>query len=221
MTEVEWLACEDPKLMLAHLKGKISGRKVRLLSCACTRRVWNFVSDERLKKALDNLERVADNPRLEKLRIEAGKLASSFRQQHYDEPGKEEEISIAAELWKGSQKTIWRVGAACGEGAAAAFAWAGVNEFDKRQQMERKNQTILLRDIFPFHPITLDPSWLTSTVVALAQQMYESRDFSAMPILSDALQDAGCSNDAILDHCRGPGPHTRGCWVVDGCLSRA
>jgi hypothetical protein len=45
--------------------------------------------------------------------------------------------------------------------------------------------------------------------------MYEARDFSAMPILADALQDAGCDNDDILDHCRGPGPHVRGCWVVD------
>jgi hypothetical protein len=52
----------------------------------------------------------------------------------------------------------------------------------------------LLRDIFPFRPITLSPSWLTSTVVSLAQQMYDSRDFNAMPILADALQDAGCDN---------------------------
>ena len=59
------------------------------------------------------------------------------------------------------------------------------------------------------------PSWLTTVVVPLAQQMYESRDFSTMPILADALQDAGCANADVLDHCRGPGPHVRGCWVVD------
>ena len=53
-----------------------------------------------------------------------------------------------------------------------------------------------------------------------AQQMYESRDFSAMPILADALQDAGCDNADILDHCRGPGPHVRGCWVVDLVLGK-
>jgi hypothetical protein len=72
------------------------------------------------------------------------------------------------------------------------------------------NQAHLLRDIFPFHPITLSPSWLTSTVLALAHQMYDTRDFSAMSILADALQDASCDNEAILNHCRGPGTHTRG-----------
>jgi hypothetical protein len=50
--------------------------------------------------------------------------------------------------------------------------------------------------------------------------MYESREFGAMPILADALQDAGCNNDAILNHCREPGEHVRGCWVVDLVLGR-
>ncbi|WP_246523278.1 hypothetical protein [Gemmata palustris] len=78
------------------------------------------------------------------------------------------------------------------------------------------------RDIFgnPFRPVVFSPSWRTSTVVALASQMYESRDFSAMPILADALQDAGCDSADILDHCRGPGPHVRGCWVVDLVLGK-
>ncbi len=67
-----------------------------------------------------------------------------------------------------------------------------------------------------------DPSWRTSTVVALAQQMYESRDFSAMPMLADALQDAGCDNDDILMHCRDAnGVHVRGCWVVDLVLGKS
>ena len=79
-----------------------------------------------------------------------------------------------------------------------------------------------LRDIFgnPFRPVTFDPNWRTSTAVALAAQMYDSRDFSTMPILADALQDAGCENADILDHCRGAGPHVRGCWVVDLVLGK-
>ncbi|MCE9565270.1 MAG: hypothetical protein K8U57_24825 [Planctomycetes bacterium] len=74
-----------------------------------------------------------------------------------------------------------------------------------------------LHDIFgnPFRPVSVNPEWRTSTAVAIAQGMYESRDFSAMPILADALQDAGCENDDILAHCRGNSPHVRGCWVVD------
>ena len=75
-----------------------------------------------------------------------------------------------------------------------------------------RSEERLLRCVFgnPFRPVIADPSWLTSTVVALARQMYESRDFSAMPILADALMDAGCGNAEVLDHCRGEGPHVRG-----------
>jgi hypothetical protein len=79
-----------------------------------------------------------------------------------------------------------------------------------------------LRDIFgnPYRPVTFSPSWRTDTAVALARTVYEARDFSAMPILADALQDAGCDSADILDHCRGPGPHVRGCWVVDLVLGK-
>ena len=72
----------------------------------------------------------------------------------------------------------------------------------------------------PRRPVAIDSGWRTSTVLALARGMYESRDFGAMPILADALQDAGCDSDDILNHCRGPGPHVRGCWVVDLVLGK-
>ncbi|MCE9560805.1 MAG: hypothetical protein K8U57_01995 [Planctomycetes bacterium] len=87
---------------------------------------------------------------------------------------------------------------------------------------EEGAQSTVLRDILgnPFHPVIVVPMWLTSTVVVLARQMYESRDFSAMPILADALQDAGCDNDDVLNHCRNPGSHVRGCWVIDLLLGK-
>lgn len=87
---------------------------------------------------------------------------------------------------------------------------------------EWKVQGDLFRDIFgnPFRPVTLDPEWLTSTVTALARHMYDSLDFTAMPILADALEEVGCENADILSHCRGPGPHVRGCWVVDLVLGK-
>ncbi|MCE9564442.1 MAG: hypothetical protein K8U57_20585 [Planctomycetes bacterium] len=80
----------------------------------------------------------------------------------------------------------------------------------------------LFSDIFgnPFSSMAFAPQWRTSTATAIAQQMYDSRDFSAMPILADALQDAGCDSADILDHCRGDGPHVRGCWVVDQVLGK-
>jgi hypothetical protein len=75
----------------------------------------------------------------------------------------------------------------------------------------------LLRDIFgnPFRPVTFVPAWRTSATVGLARSMYDARDFAAMPVLADALEEAGCDSADVLAHCRGPGPHVRGCWVVD------
>ncbi len=75
----------------------------------------------------------------------------------------------------------------------------------------------LIRCVFgnPFRSVAFAPAWRTDTAVALAAQMYDSRDFSAMPILADAIQDAGCDNEDILSHCREANqPHVRGCWVV-------
>jgi hypothetical protein len=70
------------------------------------------------------------------------------------------------------------------------------------------------------HPVTLDPFWLTSTVLALAAGIYSDRAFDRLPILADALEDAGCGHADILAHCRGDGPHARGCWVVDLVLGK-
>jgi hypothetical protein len=83
-------------------------------------------------------------------------------------------------------------------------------------------QCQLIREIFgnPFRPVSLNPAWLTSDVRTIAAQMYESRDFGAMPILADALEDAGCDNVNVLDHCREPGEHVRGCWVIDIILKK-
>ncbi len=72
----------------------------------------------------------------------------------------------------------------------------------------------------PYHPVAFSPEWRTGIVVALARQMYDSQDFSVMPILADALQDAGCDNEEILSHCCNTSlMHVRGCWVVDLALA--
>ena len=73
----------------------------------------------------------------------------------------------------------------------------------------------------PFRPVTFDASWHTSTVVALAEGIYADRAFDQLPILADALEDAGCGHPDVLAHCRGDGPHARGCWVVDLVLGKA
>ena len=108
------------------------------------------------------------------------------------------------------------------ESAAAAHASKSRPDWDRGRDQETVSQIGLARDIFgnPFRSVAFDPVWRSDTAVSLARHMYESRDFSAMPILADALQDAGCDNADILDHCRGPGPHVRGCWVVDLVLGK-
>jgi hypothetical protein len=86
---------------------------------------------------------------------------------------------------------------------------------------EKAAQAALLRDILgplPFRPVTVSPSWLSGnggTVAKLAAAIYEERRFADLPILADALEDAGCTDAAVLAHCRGPGEHVRGCWAVD------
>jgi len=93
---------------------------------------------------------------------------------------------------------------------------------DRKEGAERAARARLVKDIFgnPFRPVAVDRSWLTSTVVSLAQGIYADRAFDRLPILADALQDAGCENADVLGHCRGPGPHVRGCWVVDLLLGK-
>jgi hypothetical protein len=90
----------------------------------------------------------------------------------------------------------------------------------QRERDEESAQCRLYHDVFgyPFVAVEFEPEWRTSAALALARQMYETRDFTGMPILADALQDAGCDHDEVLDHCRGNGEHVRGCWVVDHVL---
>src|SRR5262249_37771659 len=88
--------------------------------------------------------------------------------------------------------------------------------------VEAVAQCALMHDIFgnPFRPTAVDPDWLTSTVALLARGIYEERAFDRMPILADALQDAGCDSDDLLTHLRGSGPHVRGCWALDLVLGK-
>lgn len=72
----------------------------------------------------------------------------------------------------------------------------------------------------PMRPAECDPAWLTADVSELAAHIYEARAFELLPVLSDALIEAGCDDSHILGHCRGGGPHARGCWVVDLVLGK-
>jgi hypothetical protein len=87
---------------------------------------------------------------------------------------------------------------------------------------EERIVAAIIRDVVgnPFRPVAVDPFWLTPSVVAVAQSIYEDRRFEDMPILADALEEAGCHDADILAHCRSEGPHFRGCWAVDLLLGK-
>jgi hypothetical protein len=83
-----------------------------------------------------------------------------------------------------------------------------------------------IRDVFgnPFRPVLIARSWLVcnaSAVLGIARHIYEEKCFADMPILADALEDAGCSNTDILDHCRSEKEHVRGCWLLDLLLAKS
>ena len=110
--------------------------------------------------------------------------------------------------------------------AATAVGWAvRLASYAPDRGAEPAVQARLLRDLFgdPFRPVPVDPGWAawnSATIPKLAQAIYEERRFADLPILADALEDAGCTNQDILSHCRGPGPHVRGCWAVDLVLGK-
>jgi len=107
--------------------------------------------------------------------------------------------------------------------ASMTVAYEGATSLHFRRQPPQSCFEALVRDIFgnPFRPMAFDPAWRTDTAVALARQMYDSREFGAMPILADALQDAGCEDEQVLNHCRDANQvHVRGCWVCDLVLGK-
>ena len=105
---------------------------------------------------------------------------------------------------------------------ALSNVMGAIVEGSRKKRVEVAAQLDLLRDVFgnPFRQVGFNPTWRTEAVVRLASGMYESRDFVPTPVLADALEDAGCTDPDILAHCRGSGPHARGCWVVDLVLEK-
>jgi hypothetical protein len=211
MTEQEWLQTTDPQPMLEFLRGTASERKFRLFSVACCRRIWHFLRDERSKEMVEVVEQFADGNNDQAAMEKARKAAWAARIAF---PSRAARAACAAS--SNSWETAWAAGLAM-----------KIHGGEKHWDAERQAQTELIRDIIgplPFRSITLDPAWLTwhgSLLVSMAQQMYDSRDFSDMLVLADALEEAGCHDQEILGHCRQSGEHVRGCWLVDSLLGKS
>jgi hypothetical protein len=232
MTEEEWCRCAVPAELITALGLEVSKRKLLLLACACCYRAWALITDRRGQDVLTAAEQFADGlidaDRLA-IRVRASenikqKMGDSYAQFAASAAcyfaalrGKDNVVSALEYVVAAKQYGL-------AEAAGMTPSDSGFESLIKPVEAdELAQQTARIRDIFgnPFRPVTFSPSWRTDPAVALAQQMYDSRDFGAMPILADALQDAGCDSEDILSHCRDTNAtHVRGCWVVDMVLSK-
>jgi hypothetical protein len=229
MTEADWLTSTGLDAMLYHLRLKASkrDRKLRLFACALIRMfMWQFLTDERSRRVVEVSERYGDGMVTQEELVTARRAAQAASR------------SIEESQGGGGQRASWAAGLAAmvapAKGAEAAHIWAAGAQFASggldattkvRNRVDRRLCDVL-RDLFgnPFRSAAVDPSWLTwngSTVVTLAQGIYNELAFDRLPVLADALEDAGCDNADILNHCRQPGEHVRGCWVVDLLTGRS
>jgi hypothetical protein len=229
MTEAEWRESVDPEAMLETLRGRRLDRKLRLFMVACCRRVWHdfAISEEDWgrQEAVEVAERYADGLADDEELSDAfgdltdgsphrgGDCCSNAAVGEFDEPDAAVEWSIIAVQ----------------EAAHRALA----EDYDRSKEIkeaERAAQAELLRCIVgnPSRPVTFAAAWRTETVTSLAQAVDETRDLPSgtfdpvrMAVLADALEETGCADETILSHLRSPGPHVRGCWVMDLILGKS
>jgi hypothetical protein len=214
MTEIEWESGTDPAAMLDLLRGKASDRKLRLFAAASFARLAALLPDPRQQRGIEVLEQLAEG---------AFTLAECRR------VTTEVRHAIPPDDWvAGMPPTdhlhyialmLYREFRSSSIATHAVQATAGLADGHREQH----EQVRLMRCIFgnPFCPVTVKPQWLTSIAVSLARTIYEERAFDRLPILADALEDAGCDESELLAHCRCEGPHIRGCWVVDAMLGKS
>lgn len=213
MTESDWLSCLDPTAMLEFARERgVADRKVRLFAVACGRDIWHSLRRRSSRTAVEVGERFADGLAGEDEVVAAWQAVTG-----YSSPGLGDRFRKFVESRAAGAAACWALARPAFPGLTVERA-VQVHPADRRRAATER-YCALVRDIVnPFLQALFDPSWLSSSVLALARSMYDSRDFTAMPILADALQDAGCEDAEVLGHCRGDGAHVRGCWVVDGVL---
>jgi hypothetical protein len=251
MSEAEWLEVNDSRPMLAFLKGKASDRKLRLVACASCRRFWDDIEKPVHRQKITTAEKYADGAITEKKYLKVCPANAPTQPRNRRTLGELLFFATNALGWPDSEQPYldidesgqvisrpWETGEYMVRYtlratmlAAEVIATrnvgpgveAGTRLFKQARQVEYVSQAHLLRDIIrnPFRPVSLDPSWLTSTVVSLATGIYADSAFDRSPILADALQDSGCQNDELLNHHRGPGPHCKGCWALDLLLGKS
>jgi len=221
MDEKQWDAePEFASSMVAELvklpvaRTKAGRRKLRLFACGCCRMIWHHQMDDELRGALCVAEKVADGEATETELFQTRSAMWARCGDEYDPRTATDEQTAARAVNAASY-------------VPASHAAINTHCHTKREEGERRKdeslQCDLLRCIFgnPYRKRTaFNKKWRSETVTALATGIYEERAFDRLPILADALEEAECDDPAMLSHLRGPGPHCRGCWVLDLALGK-
>jgi hypothetical protein len=243
VTKQEWLTSADPMAMLLHLRAnergrRITMRKLRLFAVSCCRRLLPLTGNPDCERVLELAEQFAEilptDPDLERA------VQTIRSMQVAGVPG--EGVAAAIECTLGSstcheppiilnqrfyrREYIAHAPFWCAEAAYQHAVYQdppNAVRWHQARANEERAQADLLRCIVgkSFRPIACDPSWRTSIAVGLAEAIYADRAFDRLPILADALEEAGCTHPDVLSHCRSDSPHVRGCWVVDLVLGKA
>jgi hypothetical protein len=223
MTEAEWATwatSTDPMPMLEFLRGKVSDRKLLLFAAACFRRLRRLIPDERQIRGIELLEQMAKGTAMP-----AAKRAVTSGAHHALPPANyvvgeapaDDPHYVALMLYRALASST-RATSVVGH---ALQATAGLAD----GAAEQRGQTCLIREILgnPFRPSTISPSLLScndDAVRRIAGGIDKDGAFDRLPFLADALEDAGCTDDDLLTHCRRLGPHVQGCWAVDLILGK-
>jgi hypothetical protein len=243
MTEAEWETSTDILAMLRQLGRRANTRKLRQFRCACCRRRWELFTDPRLRAVVDTVERyTAGLIGSQALRLageEVSRVSREAREAARHGGAALVALRVASVVWlattycRGGAPSHWcmMLYEMCRVDTSCLLAWSedvespsGKPPFDLTGESWQEYGCRLLRELFgnPFRPVMTDPAWRSwngGALVQLARTIYEEGRFADLPVLADALEDAGCANADVLDHCRRGGEHVRGCWVLDLLLS--
>jgi hypothetical protein len=209
MTEAEWLSGENLKGMLDILYGKATERKLRLFACACCRRIPAYLQSEPDRRGLQLTELDVDVP----VPVEDFlNLQEVWDVRWYRRDG----WNAVARSLECYRMNIFD---------SPNLREASVQERERASDLGTAKLAFLLRDVFgnPFRTASINQTWFAwndGAIRKVAQAIYDGRAFDRLPLLADALEEAGCTDADILGHCRGGGEHVRGCWVVDLLLGK-
>jgi hypothetical protein len=209
MTEHEWETCTVLERMLGNVHGRLSRRKLRLFACACARLVWHLL-DERARAAVEVAEDYADGKATPAQLHYAAEALDALRRADLPRGGARLALLAACHACHRAYDSPVDNATRAAHDAAAAC-----------REITVEDLRTLLREVAgnPFREApVIRPEWLTwngGTIPKMTRLIYDERRFQDMPILADALEEAGCTHAEILSHLRGPGPHVRGCDVLD------